>query len=330
MLRRAYSFSMLFDAFLLRFTASWLASAVRAGYWAAMLKRHSCYAATRRALAICGALALSAGLTLAADLGTTALAQAAPAASARGERSSIALLSAGRLPDGSWRAGLSIALDPGFKTYWREPGDSGVPPVFDWSGSRNVARVEVEWPAPRRFFDGAGWSIGYKDDVVLPLRIVAKDPGAPVVLDLRLDYAVCEKLCIPTGVHVVRELTESAEDAALLAPFVARVPREVAPGEEAAGLRLETAGIDGQGDDVTVVALIAGEGLEDVFIEGESGWYFDRAELTRESDGRTRVRIPVAERPKDAAEKTSARLTIVGSAGAISVTATLDAVPKAR
>ncbi|WP_245316307.1 protein-disulfide reductase DsbD domain-containing protein [Chelatococcus daeguensis] len=283
-----------------------------------------------RAAIICGALALSAALFVTAGLAGPAVAEPAPSANAKGERSSIALLSAGRMPDGAWRAGLSIALEPGFKTYWRDPGDSGVPPVFDWSGSRNVARVEVEWPAPRRFFDGVGWSIGYKDDVVLPLRVVAQDAGAPVVLDLKLDYAVCEKLCIPTGGHVARELTESAEDAAALAPFVARVPREVAVGEEAAGLAVETAAIERKGDDIAVVARIAGGGLEDVFVEGESGWYFDKAELTRQNDGRTLARVPVADRPKAVAGPTAAKLTVVGKAGAISVAARLDAVAKAR
>lgn len=321
---------MLFDASLLRFTASWLAMTAAGGYSGAM--SIGCFrdGTAGRAAAICGVLAL-ATLWLGTAVPTApAVAEPAPSAKAQGERSSIALLSAGRMPDGAWRAGLSIALEPGFKTYWRDPGDSGVPPVFDWSGSRNVARVEVEWPAPRRFFDGVGWSIGYKEDVVLPLRVVAQDAGAPVVLDLKLDYAICEKLCIPTGGHVARELTESAEDAAALAPFVARVPREVALGEEAAGLAVETAAIERKGDDIAVVARIAGGGLEDVFVEGESGWYFDKAELTRQDDGRTLARVPVADRPKAAAGPTAAKLTVVGKAGAISVSARLDAVAKAR
>lgn len=321
---------MLFGACLLRFTASWLARAARGGYSGAM--SIGCFkdGTAGRAAAIHSALTLSAALLVTAVLTAPAVAEPPPSARAQGERSAIALLSAGRLPDGAWRAGLSIALEPGFKTYWRDPGDSGVPPVFDWSGSRNVARVEVEWPAPRRFFDGVGWSIGYKEDVVLPLRVVAKDAGAPVVLDLRLEYAVCEKLCIPTGGHVARELSESAQEAAALAPFVARIPQDVALGEEAAGLAVETAAIERQGDDAAVVARIAGEGLEDVFVEGESGWYFDKAELTRQGDGRTLARVPIAERPKTASGPVAARLTVVGKSGAISVSARLDAVAKAR
>src|SRR3569833_3160178 len=79
--------------------------------------------------------------------------------------------------------GISFKLDKGWKTYWRTPGDSGVPPRFDFSKSENVEAVTVLWPAPQAFDDGAGGhSIGYHDSVVLPLRIVAKSADKPVIL----------------------------------------------------------------------------------------------------------------------------------------------------
>src|ERR1700712_2816752 len=72
--------------------------------------------------------------------------------------------------------GIAIQLQPGWKTYWRTPGDSGGPPRFDFSRSDNVEAVTVLWPAPTAFDDGAGGvSLGYKQKVVLPLRIVAKN-----------------------------------------------------------------------------------------------------------------------------------------------------------
>src|SRR5262249_47360799 len=71
------------------------------------------------------------------------------------------------------RAGIEIKLDPGWRTYWRDPGDSGAPPIFDFSGSENVKSVNVLWPAPEKFPDGAGGhSIGYRDRVVLPVHVV--------------------------------------------------------------------------------------------------------------------------------------------------------------
>src|SRR5436190_14135716 len=94
--------------------------------------------------------------------------------------------------------GIAIQLQPGWKTYWRTPGDSGVPPRFDFSKSDNVEAVTVLWPAPMKFDDGAGGvSLGYKHQVVLPLRIVAKNADKPVTLRADINYAVCDKLCIP-------------------------------------------------------------------------------------------------------------------------------------
>src|SRR6266568_2519695 len=94
--------------------------------------------------------------------------------------------------------GIAIKLEPGWHTYWRTPGDSGVPPRFDFSKSDNVEAVMVLWPAPQKFDDGAGGtSLGYKHQIVLPLRIVAKNADKPVTLRAEINYAVCEKLCIP-------------------------------------------------------------------------------------------------------------------------------------
>ena len=116
--------------------------------------------------------------------------------------------------------GIAIQLQPGWKTYWRTPGDSGVPPRFDFSKSENVEAVTVMWPAPMKFDDGAGGnSLGYKQQVVLPLRIVAKSADKPVTLRAAISYAVCEKLCIPVEANA--ELTfasvASTEDGALSA-----------------------------------------------------------------------------------------------------------------
>jgi len=97
--------------------------------------------------------------------------------------------------------GVAIQLQPGWHTYWRTPGDSGVPPRFDFSKSDNVEAVTVLWPAPRKFDDGAGGtSLGYVKQIVLPLRIVAKNADKPVTLRASINYAVCEKLCIPVDV----------------------------------------------------------------------------------------------------------------------------------
>ena len=116
--------------------------------------------------------------------------------------------------------GIAFQLQPGWKTYWRTPGDSGVPPRFDFTKSENIEAVTVLWPAPTRFDDGAGGtSLGYHDQIVLPLRIVPKSADKPVTLRANVNYAVCEKLCIPVEANVELAFTSvaSTEDSALFA-----------------------------------------------------------------------------------------------------------------
>jgi DsbC/DsbD-like thiol-disulfide interchange protein len=116
--------------------------------------------------------------------------------------------------------GIAFQLQPGWHTYWRTPGDSGVPPRIDFGKSENIEAVTILWPAPIKFEDGAGGiSLGYQKQVVLPLRIVAKNADKPVTLRADINYAVCEKLCIPVEASAELAFTSvaSTEDSALSA-----------------------------------------------------------------------------------------------------------------
>jgi DsbC/DsbD-like thiol-disulfide interchange protein len=168
----------------------------------------------------------------------------------------------------SLRAGIEIKLQPGWKTYWRYPGDSGVPPRFDFSGSENLARAKVLYPAPHLFTDETGNSLGYKDAVIFPLQVSPKDLGKPVTLRLKLDYAVCEKLCIPAEGRA--ELTfgtgSSAQDAALTAAE-AHVPKPVSVAE--AGLSARR--VNDAPKPLVAVDLKADTGnVVELFVEGPS------------------------------------------------------------
>src|SRR6202048_1190510 len=142
-----------------------------------------------------------AALGLAATLFASSLAIGAHAQDAspwqRDAHSAVRLL-AGSRSGTVLLGGIAFQIQPGWKTYWRTPGDSGVPPRFDFSKSENIEAVTVLWPAPMKFEDDAGGhSMGYHDQVVLPLRIVAKSADKPVTLRADINYAVCEKICIP-------------------------------------------------------------------------------------------------------------------------------------
>jgi DsbC/DsbD-like thiol-disulfide interchange protein len=166
---------------------------------------------------------MRAALGLAATLLASSLAIEARAQDAspwqRDGHSAVRLL-AGSRSGAVLMGGIAFQLEPGWKTYWRTPGDSGVPPRFDFSKSENVEAVTVLWPAPMKFDDGAGgYSLGYNNQVVLPLRIVAKSADKPVTLRADINYAVCEKLCIPVEASAELAITSvaSTEDSALFA-----------------------------------------------------------------------------------------------------------------
>jgi DsbC/DsbD-like thiol-disulfide interchange protein len=132
------------------------------------------------------------------------------------------------------RAGVELRMAPGWKTYWRYPGDSGVPPRFEFEQSENVKSVTVLWPAPRRFNDTDGTTIGYKDNVVFPLRIEPKDRNKPVTLRLKLEYAVCERICIPVDAKADLALDgQSQGNDASVAAAEAAVPKPQALGASA-------------------------------------------------------------------------------------------------
>lgn len=158
--------------------------------------------------------------------------------------SAIRLIAGANKPGAeSLRAGIEIKMQPAWHTYWRYPGDSGVPPRFSFAGSDNLATVKVLYPAPHVFTDEVGTTIGYKGNVILPLRVVPRQKDKPVTLRAKVDYAVCEKLCVP--VEAKLELTISpaggADNPALTAAE-ARVPTPVSAAE--AGLTARRANDD--------------------------------------------------------------------------------------
>jgi len=169
------------------------------------------------------------------------------------------------------RAGVEIQLDTGWHTYWRHPGDSGVPPTFDFTGSENIKSVTVLWPAPEIFADGAGGhSIGYFGSVVFPLRITALDNADPSLLHLKLGYAVCGKFCLPAEADFKLSLSgEMGAEESILVAAEARVPQPVPLG---AGTGLSVRSVHrerGVGHDRVVVEVAAPEAIPvDLLVEG--------------------------------------------------------------
>lgn len=217
-------------------------------------------------------LRLTAGVC-AALLWATGAAQAADVSHWDGDARSAVRLVAGSPPaaGAALRAGVEIKLKPGWHTYWRYPGDAGVPPRFDFGGSQNVKRALVLWPAPQRILQEGGSTIGYLGDVIFPLYVEALDAAKTALLRLKLDYAICEQLCVPAEAKVElalgKELIKgrASRDAALVSAE-ARVPRKVALGEGST-LAIRSLWREPAAGRPRVLVDVAG-GAVDLFVEG--------------------------------------------------------------
>lgn len=214
--------------------------------------------------------------------------------------------------------GVEIQLQPGWKTYWRTPGDSGVPPRFDFSKSTNVESVTPLYPAPKAFDDGAGGvSYGYTKHVTFPLRIVPKNPNEPVRLRASISYAVCEKLCLPVEAEAELSFTSAASALdSVVAAALNKVPKPVGTSEATA---LAVRSFKRVGNRVIVdVAAQNPAGLR-LFAEGPSpDWALPVPKQTDASEkGIVRFEFQLDGLPANARpEGASLKLTVVGADGA--------------
>jgi DsbC/DsbD-like thiol-disulfide interchange protein len=272
----------------------------------------------RRAAAAIVIFALPAGAAWAAD-----------ASPWDGDAHTSMRLIAGARSGDAMRAGIELKLAPGWKTYWRYPGDSGVPPRFDFASSQNVKSVAIAWPAPHRFSDESGITIGYKDDVIFPLRIVPQDPAKPVLLRVKADYAICEKLCIPAEgrAELLLDGRRSSLDA-VLAAAEDLVPKRAMLGDDAP-LAVRAVRREAGGEHPRIVVDVAspGQGPIDLFAEGPTAeWALPVPEpVAGAPPGLQRFAFVLDGLPPGAsADGALLTLTLVTGAGAIEVANHLD------
>ena len=264
--------------------------------------------APRVAIGAALALVLFGAPALAADSFSTDWAQAA--------KSQARLIAAG-----GDLAGFEIALAPGAITYWRDPGDAGLPPTLDFSASDNVASVEPLFPAPKRISEAdGGEAFGYDGRVVFPLRVKPRDPAKLATLRLNADFAVCEKVCLPAKAHL--ELTLPSGRASPYAGTIdsafASVPRAVPPKDFGA---LEATGSASW----RLCAPHEKGSPRDLFVEPPEGWWIKVAPAEA-AEGRDCFALTVGDKPKDPALPIPLRLTLTGGAGPVETT--VDVVPK--
>lgn len=198
----------------------------------------------------------------------------------------------------AWRTGVLIELDPGWKTYWRMPGESGLAPEFTWTASV-PAEVEVAFPTPARHADASGETIGYDGQVLLPVTVTA---GAASGLDLKLDlfFGVCKDICIPARASAAVQLGPLSRDP--LGSARAEAARQALP---VPGSAVRSASIVME-EGKPVLKLQLSQPLDDIFIETVGPAYFHAPRFS--ADGRT-ASLPVSNLA-DAAKLQNAELRI--------------------
>ena len=282
------------------------------------------------ALARAGVAAVALAGVLAAGVAPPreALAQATQAQERAGEpgasawspapKSKARLLAGGPPENGAYTVGVEIALDGQALTYWRNPGDSGVPPEFDFAGSENLARAVVAYPAPQRHDEEGAEVFGWRGGVIFPVKVEPKDPSRPVGLALTLRYAACEKICIPSEGRMRLTLSPKSPQspqAARIAQWAALTPRPAAQ----AGVGFVLQPIPGAEKPSWKISVTPPQAGGDLFAEGDEGWFFD----TRAAGGD--FKLVLAERPAGAQGPANVRLTLSRPSGAVEFATTLDA-----
>lgn len=121
------------------------------------------------------------------------------------------ILTGWQQPNGTRVAAIKLTLAPGWKTYWRSPGDNGIPPQFDWSRSKNLGDVGITWPAPKVFRQGGVRTIGYANELILPITIAPSKAGEPVQLRADLDIGVCSDVCVPQQLSLTATLNTTSD-----------------------------------------------------------------------------------------------------------------------
>lgn len=182
-----------------------------------------------------------------------------------------------RHDDGRREAGLVLDIKPGWKTYWRNPGEAGVPPHLDWSGSRNLRDVEIIWPQPTLFESFGYLTLGYGGRVVLPLTLTPEEADAPIDFALAGMLGVCKDICVFEEVDLTAEIAPEAHGKAAAIIGIARL--SVPPTGPEAGVALEECRIAGAGDARAFTAtLTLPEDARAPFVvlEAPGGAWFER------------------------------------------------------
>ncbi len=228
----------------------------------------------------------------------------------------VTVLPGWRNGDGTHMTALRIKLAPGWKTYWRAPGDAGIPPRFDWKGSSNLKGVKLHWPAPEVFEQNGLRTVGYKGELILPIEMTPESRGGAISLRADVEMGVCFDICMPMAVRLSAELPASGPVDPRIRAALDRVPR---PSGVTARCAVEPVS-DGMKVTATMAMPVMGPREMAVFEHPDQTVWVAEAEEFRRGNLLTAVTemVPANNRPFSL-NRSQIRITVLGGGRAVDI-----------
>ncbi len=232
----------------------------------------------------------------------------------------IEVLPGWQTPSGTQMAAIRLTLAPGWKTYWRAPGEGGIPPAFGWAGSQNIASTAFHWPTPEVIDQNGLRSFGYHGSVVIPIEVTPTVAGAATHLQGEVEIGVCLDICVPMRLNFAADLPPATHrDVAIV---TALVDNPVSGAE--AGLTGVSCAVEPGDDGIWVTAtmdLPTTGGPEVVVIEaGDSQVWVSEPQVNRVG-GQLSARAEMLHVTGDAfaLDRAAVRITVLGTDRAVDI-----------
>jgi DsbC/DsbD-like thiol-disulfide interchange protein len=176
---------------------------------------------------------------------------------------------AGNFDGKAYSAGLYIKLEKEWKTYWRNPGDAGVPPSITAEPNSNLGSIAVDFPLPTRIVDESGTAFGYHDEVLFPITLTPKDVGYPLSVHFSSFFGVCKQVCTPAKFEGRLDFSPKSAptaEATMIAKWQDLVPKS--------GSIVKSATVRGKYLQLNLMMQAS-----DIFVEGPDNFYFGQPEF---------------------------------------------------
>lgn len=210
-------------------------------------------------------------------------------------------------------AAIEVKLTKGWKTYWRNPGNSGIPLQLDFAASTNVKAARLFYPVPAILTDQYGTSVGYKDYVVFPIELVANDPNQKLEIVADVLIGICAEICIPVQVRL--EIASAQFNASSFDESRALIAgRRALPAASLPTMAIVSAALDdGNSDNMIVEVTVPSSAKQiDLHVEGPANWYLVPGTLTKRNGGTAWFNVDIKDIPNGAsAGSAELRFTLV-------------------